>query len=551
MANLKVRPSKMALTRACRGSVAKQAPYPWEDSPAANRGRALHDAMALLFQMPEAQVDEAWKVIRANKKLDPKDVEALPEVYRIGRSQEPDSDDVILEIEKSLDLTFIGMDGGKPDLAYISKKLQGAVIIDWKFGGRPVEDPEQNAQMQDYGIGLLARYPELEFIEGIIIQPFGNDSTKWYRSHTWSKEELQAIAEQDQQVAAEAKTPGAPIIAGPHCDNGFCSARKEALTAGGVRLAPCEAYLAYAQGKKDAKARVEAKAVAEITQGEALVIAPDLPLQTPTIVINAATIAEATQKRAQALSLKVVDAGTAMAAGNLSKDLRGLYSLIDRTRKATAKPFYDFFKKINGAAEAAMGPLEEGAKHLDEQVSAFMRAEADKIARVKAEEERKRREAEQAAAQAAADEQRQKDEMAATLRRQQEAELAAANAKGKKAKEEAERQAAEARRLAEEEQAKMREAEAARQEADRKALAAEMRTETLAPAPTQVAGFRQAVEVTSSITDITKVPKQWISAVLVVDQKALDNLVKLGKLTEEKDGAWLTITRKTVAVRAR
>lgn len=544
---LKVRPSKLELTRACPGSVATQAPYPWEDSAAANRGRALHDCMALLFQTGE----KAWAAINSNPEITDADKRKLPQVYEVGLAQMPDDPEVITLVERPLALEFLGMDGGKPDLVFISKKHKGAVIIDWKFGARPVEDPDQNAQMQAYGIGILALYPDLESIEGIIIQPWNDNPDDWYRSHTWPKAELRKIAEQDKELAFLAKKPNAPINAGPHCDHGFCSARKAGTSKEGAQLPACTSYADWRAGKAAVKAEVTATATAALTtQGDAVTVMPDEPLIAPVIVINAEAVALAKEKRALAQTITVTSNATAAIAGKLSKELRGLAKLIDTNRKAVAAPFYAMFKKINASAETALSELEAGAKFLDGQADNWVKAEAERERKERQAQEDAKRAAEQAAMAAERAELEAQRAAQEATRRQMEAEQAALAAKGKKAKAEAEAAAAKARAEAEAAEAQRRAEEEKRLQAERDERIAKSNAEAIAPAA-KVEGYRTAIEITSTVPDLTKVPKQWIAAVLVVDQKALDALVKQGKLNETNAAAWLEIKRETVAVRSR
>lgn len=544
---LKVRPSKLELTRACPGSVATQAPYPWEDSAAANRGRALHDCMALLFQTGE----KAWDAINANPAIADEDKKKLPKVYEVGLSQMPDDPDVITLVEKPLQLEFLGMDGGKPDLVFVSKKYKGAVIIDWKFGSRPVEDPDQNAQMQAYGIGILALYPELENIEGIIIQPWNENPDEWYRSHTWPKAELRKIAEEDKKLAILAKSPDAPINAGPHCDHGFCSARKAGKTKDGKPLAQCQAYADWKAGKVAEKVEAKAQATAQLTTlGAAVEVRPDEPLAVPVIVVNAETVALAKEKLALAKTIRVTNAATAEVAGKLSKEIRGISSLIKNNRLAITKPIDAWKKKVMDSEKEATVPLDEGADYLDGQADQWVKAEAERVRKAKQAEEDAKRKAEQAALDAQRAEQAKIREAQEAQQRALDAEKAALEAKGKKAKEAAQKLADEAKAQAEAAAAAAKAEEEKRLMAERDARVATAAAEAI-PTAAAVPGYRAAIQITSTIPDITKVPKQWQSAVLIVDQKALDALVKQGKLNEQNSAPWLVIKREDVAKRSR
>ncbi len=577
---LKVRPSKMGLTTECRGHVKAEVNYPYESSLPADRGKALHDAKALVFQaydkirqkpgMTEqrmtVEMQPVWDQINqtlsnkpAELKITQEDIASLPEVYALGRQQEP-AGKVIIWVEKSLDLSFMGMDGGKPDLVYVSLEHKAAVIIDWKFGSRPVDDPEDNDQMQDYGAGVINAVQKefnvtLESVEGVIIQPFGMKKDDWARSHTWTTAELRDIAKAHKAIAQEAKAPDAPRVAGPHCESGWCRARKEGVSKDGVVLPVCGDYQAWKEGKQAVKEEAHQQELKTVTEGTPVTVAPMVPLITPVIVIAAEVMARMTEKKDQIMALQVVDESTASRMGALSKEIRADTRLIDENRKNLGKPFYDFFKEINAAAAPAIKAGEDAATYADAQVTALKQRQAAEVQRLKDEEARRLREAEaarRAEEEAARAKQREVEEAA---RKAQEQAAKADELKGaakKKAEAEAARlQAeAEAQRKAqaelEEKQAQARaRADMEAQEAERKRIAAE---EELAK---KVAGQRTTVEVTSTISDITKVPQAWMTAVLMINQKSLDLLVKQGTLNEKNAAGWLDIKRETVSVRSR
>ena len=56
--SLTISPSKLERAVLCPGSVRATAGLPWVDSTHARRGRALHDAMALLFQAGDKALDK-------------------------------------------------------------------------------------------------------------------------------------------------------------------------------------------------------------------------------------------------------------------------------------------------------------------------------------------------------------------------------------------------------------------------------------------------------------------------------------------------------------
>src|SRR4051812_5556267 len=96
---LKVRPSGLERAFLCPGSVSMEAPFPWVDSPAAERGRKLHEAMALLFQVG----DKAWDTIAKNKAITDEESDILKACHKLGMSQWPDDPDTKVLVEKQLD----------------------------------------------------------------------------------------------------------------------------------------------------------------------------------------------------------------------------------------------------------------------------------------------------------------------------------------------------------------------------------------------------------------------------------------------------------------
>ncbi len=561
---LKVRPSKMGLTLDCRGSVKAELPYPYETSNAAERGKALHDAMALLFQAgatPEvwAQIRETLKAKPAKLNITDVDIDKLTEVYALGRNQEP-AGKVIIWVEKPLDLSFMGMDGGKPDLVYISLEHKAAVIVDWKFGARPTEDPQHNPQLQDYGAAVCDKVKKefgitLESVEGVIIQPYSMKKDDWARSHTWATSELRDIARAHKAIAAEAKAPDAPRVAGPHCVSGWCNARKDGVAKDGTLIPACAEYVAYSEGRAAVKAETEAQELKTVTMGTPVEVRPLEPIITPVLVIAAEIVALAEEKKTTAMALRVIDDTSAASAGALSKDIRGMANLINKNREIVKKPFLEMGRSIDAAAKQATVPLEEAASHLDGQVTAWQRAKADNLRRLQEEEQARQRAADNARMEeerAAAAKQREVEESA---RKAQEAAAKADDLKGaakKKAELEAKRlqEEAEAQRL---KQAELETQQAqARLRAEQEARDAEaLRQKAEEEANKKVAGYRQAVEITSTITDITKVPAAWMTAVLMINQKSLDLLVKQGTLNEKNAAGWLDIKRETVSVRSR
>jgi hypothetical protein len=537
---LTISPSKLERAALCPGSPRMTKDLPWKDSPAAGRGRALHDAMALLFQTRGQGWDQVRKSVPANPLCKPEDIKQVEAAWEWGRELLPADAGTLTVIEQPLKIDWMGLSGGKPDAIFISPKFKQAVLIDWKFGSGAVEDPEANWQMRAYSAGVLSTWPEhgLQAVEAAIIQPGAYKKDDSVRSHVFTKDYLHGMAEEIRKVVAAAKAPDAPLIAGAaQCR--FCDAKDG-----------CSAYKAWAAKKAQAQEEQQQQAIAEITTvGSPVLVEPEQPLAFPIVVINAETVARAEALRTRILSMTVTDTASAQAMGQVSKEARGLINLIEKNREAVKKPVLDLGRKIDSEAKKATGPLNEAAEHADAQVRAQIqrdaKAEADRLA----EEQRKQRAAEEEAVKARAEEQRKADEAAAAARAAQEASERAANLKTKAAREKAEAEAKakaqEAAKLQAQADEEARKRQAAEHEAAQ-AQAAQVTTE-----PTKIAGYRQTTETTWEIPDFGAIPKELLAVVLEPNKKVIDTMIKTGVLTEAKHGAWIKITTAASTQRSR
>jgi len=186
-----LRPSSHDQAILCQGSVLAQEGYPWSTNEAAERGKRLHDATALILQTGEKGIIAA----KCNEAILDDDFAQVEECIKHAKELMPDDPDVITLVEVRMDLAWLGLKGGKADLVYISPKFNAAVVIDWKFGTGPVPDPEENRQMLDYGLGTRAiafgKYGlTLESVEVYIIQPASWKEDDRLRDHTYSAGEL-------------------------------------------------------------------------------------------------------------------------------------------------------------------------------------------------------------------------------------------------------------------------------------------------------------------------------------------------------------------------
>ncbi len=532
---LKVRPSGLERAFLCPGSVKMEEPFPWVDSPAAERGRKLHEAMALLFQAGE----KAWDTIAKNPAITQEEVVILKECHKLGMSQWPDDKDTKVLVEHQLDMGFLGLVGGKPDLFYVSPKFKTAVLIDWKFGVGSVEDPALNWQMRAYGLGILeSSKTDLIAVEPIIIQPSSWKADDKVRAHAWKKEELQALVPEIKRGVALAKSPQAPRVAGDiQCH--FCKAKEV-----------CAEYKVLAAQKKEMKDIKTEAGLQSIQTGTKLEVLPDMPLVAPVVIMDAETIKLAEEKKALMKSMTVTDVDTANAVGKLSKDIRALHSLIEANRKKVKDPFFQFGKKIDAEAEKALAPLAEAAKFGDDLVDNWKKAEAAKAFAIQQAEEAKRREAEEAQRKAEAQERKKQDEADKAAREAQLALDRSATLKSKAARDKAEAEAKaaqerakEAQRLADIETQKALDAQRRAKEAE------DERVRASAPPP-KIQGYRDKVDVTFQIPDFGKIPAGIINMVLLPNTKVIDQMIKTGAITEA-NAPWIVINREATVARSR
>ena len=533
-----LRPSAHDQAVLCVGSVQAQEPYGWQTSPPAERGKRSHDATALILQTGEKGIVK----VKSNGLITDDDFAQIEECIKKAKELMPDDPDVITFVEVKFDLKRLGLTGGKADLMYLSPKYKAAVVIDWKFGAGPVPDPEENRQMLDYSIGakdlaLKLHGIELESVEAYIIQPGSWKEDDKFRDHTWSATELDSLVPMviSEAMAVQAKDP---LRTAGYDQCKFCNAKPD-----------CKEYKAWKELQDQAKETAHKSEMATVTVGTGVMVVSEEDLKSPVNLISQETIQKAENRLELAKSIKVTDPATANTAGTLSKDIRKLISLVDERRKDIKAPFFNFGKKIDAEAKKALDPLRAAAEVLDGQVTAFIQFEKAREDKIKAEQEAKRRAAEEKIRQAQEAEASKQREAEEAVRRAAEAEDRAANLKTKAARDKALAKAAEERAKAEEAQRLANEEEEKRLRAERDARAAE--SEMIQAAPSKIAGYRGKEEVTWDLPDYSKIPAKYLETVLVPNEKAIDLLIKQGKISEEKCKEWITITRETVAARSR
>ncbi len=495
---LKPRASKLERIFACPGSLREEAPFPYTSSPAAEKGKKLHEAMALIIQTGGA----ALKKIAA--KFPPAEVQAVKDAWEAGQALMPADPKMMTIVEEPIDVSFLGLESGRPDCVFVSEAHAGAVIIDWKFGVGKVEDPSGNRQLQAYAAGYFRKFKSLNSIETAIVQPLAWNEDSKARLFAWTREELRPRALEIVEAVKASLDPQAPLIAS---ENGcrFCLAAKT-----------CQAYKDFSAGKVEEKERTESAKLSIVTDGTPIVAEISEPIQTPMVIISAEIVQRAEELKDRAKGLSVTDAGTAEAAGRLVKEVRGLAATIDKNRKKMKSPVLELGRAIDAAAEKALEPLEQAANALERQVGAFFAEEKRKADEARAEDARKQAEAK---------------------RKIEEAQRAA---------EEAARKASEAKTKAQREAAAKAAQEALKKasEAAQEALQAAPSLPAVAPVQA-VTGFKMREEISFKIPDFSAIPPQLLPMVLQVNEKAVKEAIEAGVITEKDP--WISIVRTTVA----
>lgn len=505
---LTFRASGMGRVMACPGSAAAEAPFPFvPGGPHATRGTRLHDGMALAFRIglnaAMAKLETLWAEGYVNKAEGfmhsvMEDLEQIAQAHAAALSIIPAG--ATLHIEVPLDMAFLGLDSGKPDLVWILGNQGG--VIDWKFGKGPVEDPSTNPQLGSYGAGVFKKFPKLEAMNLAIIQPGTWRMDEVVREATVPKDALRSLAITVQGAVKKAKAPDAPRIASQSACR-YCKAA-------GV----CPAAMEFKAGVATTKQEVRQAELAVVTAGTPIEVSADPPLPSVVVVVSRELVAKVDERYELAVALQVTDAASATAAGNMSKDNRALAKLVDENRAGVKAPVLAYGKAIDDAARPVLTKLKDSDDIIQTKVTAYIRAEQKKAIDAQAEADKQRRLKEEAE------------------RREQEALAKASRARSAEGKAKAEAEAlrqAEARRKAEEEQA-----------------AADP-----PPPPVSAPGFKTAEQVTFAIHDLGAVPPEWARQVLMVDERVVKALMKSGKLNETTGKGWLVITREKVAARTR
>ena len=94
---------------------------------------------------------------------------------------------------------------------------QVAVLFDWKFGWLPVPPAAANWQGKGYATGVLQKYPALQKVGVVFVQPKLHRTT---HAH-FSRENLHELWRGIHGIIAQARQPDPPLAPGQYCD--YCA----------------------------------------------------------------------------------------------------------------------------------------------------------------------------------------------------------------------------------------------------------------------------------------------------------------------------------------
>jgi hypothetical protein len=489
---LTIRPSNLDRIMRCPGAGWACKDIPVEENEFMRRGKKLHELAALWYDVGQKAWPQIVKEIRdgiASKLLHEDEMEAFKDVLTQARQLEPSAPHKTLTEHKEL-LNMFDLDSGTPDIMFIQEDKPWAVVIDWKFGSKPVPPVRENWQMKTYSCAIAVNH-SLDVVEPYVLQPKSWDGKKVKGEYVIDRKEMDTLIPAIKAGVKAARELDAPRKAGAHCRETFCPFRDKG----------CPEYAAMGQAKETEK-RVERNLSVKV--GDAVVINPPADFALPVVVISQQAIARALYLQEQAHGLMVDRPENAQAASTLLKDISKFKNEIETTRKDIAEKYRKFLGDLKATSDQAVIPLDEAAIKLKADLDKWVAAEDERNAKAEAEAQRIEEEKQEAIRKAEADK-----------RAQEEAERKAANAKtaAQKAK------ADEAARLAKE-------------KADASAKEAADKVTVVAPPPVPAAPL-QGVKKTKvpkwEVLDFSKLPDQF----KMVDEGSILAAMKSGKLDEK------------------
>lgn len=174
-------PSRLAYLEQC-------AHYEGHDvsNPAAELGTRQHRALETMLDDNTLGDEEATAVARCAEAVDKLRAE-------LGGGSE------LREVYLSID--DADTTGGYADLILLSPDKTQAVVIDYKFGKHPVEDAETNAQGVAYSLGVFHRFPTVERVRVVFLQPH----IEYRTEHTFCRADVASMLARVNWIVAEAK----------------------------------------------------------------------------------------------------------------------------------------------------------------------------------------------------------------------------------------------------------------------------------------------------------------------------------------------------------
>ena len=356
---IKVNPSKLDLALACPAAPGRNVAFPFVESDASLRGKDLHERTALMIDNPDMELEEICEGLPAE------DIQAVKTCVDVANLLMPKGKKRVF-IEDKLDLKFISMNTGIPDLAYYDFASKTIAVVDWKFGRGPVPDPSGNHQLMAYALALTnqLKEDEIEVLQAylVICQPCGTPRES-YRDYLAPAQVFQQWEVEIKAGIMAAQSKDALALPGKHCRSMFCEAGKNGV---------CNEFQAYLEGKTQEREEVKVAEAKFAVSGALPVVVTAEPIQFPVVVISEEAITKANYYRERAL-MPVTDQGSANTMGLLLNDITKFESQIEKNHKEVKKPLKDLEKLIDEARDRGLIPLREAKVKAKQEIDRYVR----------------------------------------------------------------------------------------------------------------------------------------------------------------------------------
>src|SRR5574343_1506492 len=225
----------------CPGSIRMSEGIKEEPSPYAEEGSAAHFLGETCFRKARVKADyyqgrvirkvkDGYSMLRPGATLEEGDFEVTEEMceavqdylnsVRIAMNENPA---LVLEVEKSFDLSQFHPDLGGTNDAVLSEPFGALKIFDYKHGAGYAVEVDGNVQLMGYALGACLQADSDE-IELVIVQPRARHPRGPVRSYKLTQAQLLKWANETLVSAANATdVPNAPLHAGDWCR--FCKAK--------------------------------------------------------------------------------------------------------------------------------------------------------------------------------------------------------------------------------------------------------------------------------------------------------------------------------------